>query len=127
MGTWHRGCFRSYSWRNPICGHHVSHHNFRYDGGWLRIHDQETGLTTGVTGQQGMLTPPRHMISLPVCPEARVCPFISLTCNICLCLETDLCLVSLWTYIIDIYIHRVFYHILLLKSTLLSYRTMNVC
>jgi hypothetical protein len=33
----------------------------------------ELGLTAGVTGRQGILTPPRHMIPPLVCPEGRVC------------------------------------------------------
>ena len=39
------------------------------------------GLTADATGQQGMLTPPRHLIPPPVCPGVRVSPFIYLTCN----------------------------------------------
>ena len=35
---------------------------------------QDYGLTAGVTGQQGMLTPPRHLIPPLVCPEVRDCP-----------------------------------------------------
>ena len=34
----------------------------------LRLPDQDYGLTAGVTGQQGMLTPPRHLIPPLVCP-----------------------------------------------------------
>ena len=50
------------------------------------IHDHETGLTAGVIDQQGMLTPPRHLIPLP---GIRVSPFISLICNFYLCFEID--------------------------------------
>jgi hypothetical protein len=32
------------------------------------------GLTAGVTCQQGMPTPPRHLIPYMVYPEVRVCP-----------------------------------------------------
>jgi hypothetical protein len=35
------------------------------DGGSPHIHDQETGLMVGVTNQQGMLTPPKHLIPPP--------------------------------------------------------------
>ena len=31
------------------------------------------GLTVGVTGQQGMLTPPRHLIPPLVYPGPRIC------------------------------------------------------
>jgi hypothetical protein len=34
------------------------------DSGYLLIYDQGTGLMVGVTGRQGMLTPPRHLIPL---------------------------------------------------------------
>jgi hypothetical protein len=64
------------------------------DNGQLHIHDQETGLMAGVTGRQGMLTPPKHLIPPPVRPGVRVSPFISLTYNSYLCLKTDHCLVS---------------------------------
>jgi hypothetical protein len=33
----------------------------------------ELGLTAGVTGRQGMLTPPRHLIPSLVFPEVSVC------------------------------------------------------
>jgi hypothetical protein len=46
-------------------------------------------VTVGATGQQGMLTPPRHLIPSPVYPAVLVSPFISLTCNSYLRLETD--------------------------------------
>jgi hypothetical protein len=35
----------------------------------------------GVTGRQGMLTPPRHLIPPPVFPGVRVSPFVYMTCN----------------------------------------------
>jgi hypothetical protein len=54
----------------------------------------EMGLTVGATGQQVMLTPPRHLIPPPVFPGVRVSPFISVTCKSYLCLETDHSLVS---------------------------------
>jgi hypothetical protein len=34
-------------------------------------------ITAGVIDQQGMLTPPRHLIPPPVYPGAGVSPFIS--------------------------------------------------
>jgi hypothetical protein len=42
----------------------------------------ENRLTEGVTGRQGMFTPPRHLIPPLVCPEVCVCPtfwFVFLT------------------------------------------------
>ena len=45
-----------------------------FDYGLFRLPDQDYGLTAGVTGQQGMLTPPRHLIPPLVCPEVRDCP-----------------------------------------------------
>ena len=44
------------------------------DYGLFRLPDQDYGLTEGVTGQQGMLTPPRHLIPPLVCPEVRDFP-----------------------------------------------------
>ena len=44
--------------------------------------------------QQGMLTPPRHLIPPPVYPGVRVSPFISLICISYLYFETDHSLVS---------------------------------
>jgi hypothetical protein len=38
----------------------------------------EMGLTAGATGQQGILTPPRHLIPPPVYPGVCVGPFIFL-------------------------------------------------
>jgi hypothetical protein len=34
------------------------------------------GLMAGVTGRQGMLTPPKHLIPPLVYPEVRVCPIL---------------------------------------------------
>jgi hypothetical protein len=36
----------------------------------------QTGVTADVTGRQGMLTPPRHLIPPLVYPEVRVCPIL---------------------------------------------------
>jgi hypothetical protein len=66
-----------------------------FDGGSLRILDLKTEITAGVTDQQGMLTPPRHLIPLPVYPGVLVRPFISLICNSYLCFEPDHCLIYL--------------------------------
>jgi hypothetical protein len=38
----------------------------------------EIGLTAGVTGQQGMLTPPWHLIPSLIYSEVRVRPFSDL-------------------------------------------------
>jgi hypothetical protein len=51
-------------------------------------------LTAGVIDQQGMLTPPRHLIPPPVYLGVRVSPFISLIYISYLCFETDHSLVS---------------------------------
>ena len=48
------------------------------------------GLTAGVTGQQGMLTPPRHLIPLLVFPGVRV----SLIFNV------DYLMYLIWTLIL---------------------------
>jgi hypothetical protein len=45
-----------------------------FDYGLLRLPDLEIGLAVGVTGQQGMLTPPSHLILPLVCPGVHVCP-----------------------------------------------------
>ena len=45
-----------------------------FDYGLFRLPDQDYGLTADVTGQQGMLTPPRHLIPTLVCPGVRDCP-----------------------------------------------------
>jgi hypothetical protein len=47
------------------------------------------GHTVGATCQQGILTPPRHLIPPPVFPGVYVSPFAYLTCNSSLNLETD--------------------------------------
>ena len=39
----------------------------------LTTAEQDDGLAAGVTGQQGMLTPPGHLIPPLVCPGIRVC------------------------------------------------------
>jgi hypothetical protein len=57
----------------------------------------EMGFTVGATGQQGMLTPPRHLIPPPVFPGVRVCPFVYLTCNFYLNFKTDYSSVS-WPF-----------------------------
>ena len=44
------------------------------DYGLFRLPDQDYRLTAGVTGQHGMLTPPRHLIPLLVCPGVRDYP-----------------------------------------------------
>jgi hypothetical protein len=38
----------------------------------------EIGLTAGVTGRQGMLIPPRHLIPPLINSEVSVCPFSDL-------------------------------------------------
>jgi hypothetical protein len=48
----------------------------------------------GVTGRQGMLTPPWYLIPPLAGPVVRVRPFIYLTCNSNLGFETDYSLVS---------------------------------
>ena len=44
------------------------------DYGLLRLHDQDVGLTAGVSGRQGVLTHPTHLIPLQEYPGIRVCP-----------------------------------------------------
>jgi hypothetical protein len=56
---------------------------------WLMAFVFKMGLTVGATGQQGMLTPPRHLIPPLAGPRVRVSPFIYLICNSFLCFETD--------------------------------------
>jgi hypothetical protein len=63
----------------------------------FRIHDNRTGLAVGVTGQQGMLTPPRHLIPPSFFPRVRVSPFVYLTCNSYWNFETDYSSVS-WPF-----------------------------
>jgi hypothetical protein len=43
------------------------------DYGSNRLPELELGFTAGVTGRQGILTPPRHLIPSLVYPEVRVC------------------------------------------------------
>jgi hypothetical protein len=46
---------------------------------WLNTYglpELELGLMVGVTGRQGMLTPPRHLIPPLVYPEVRVCTIL---------------------------------------------------
>ena len=57
------------------------------------IDDPETWLTAGVTGLQGILTPPWHLIPPPVFPGVRVSPFG----NSYLYFETDYSSVS-WPF-----------------------------
>jgi hypothetical protein len=53
---------------------------------WRRITSHsESGYWAGVTGRQGMLAPPRHLIPPPVFPVVCSSPMISLTCNSYLC------------------------------------------
>jgi hypothetical protein len=54
-------------------------------------------MYAGVTGRQGMLTPPRHLIPPPVFLGVRVSPFLYLTCNSYLNFETDYSSVS-WPF-----------------------------
>jgi hypothetical protein len=58
-----------------------------FDSGYLRIHDVETGLMVGMTGQKGMLTPPRHLVPSPVYLGNSPI-FFSLTCNSYMCFQT---------------------------------------
>ena len=67
------------------------------DYGSYRLSNAEIGLTAGVTGQQGMLNPPRHLIPPPVYLGVRVSPFVYLTCNSYLNFETDYSSVS-WPF-----------------------------
>jgi hypothetical protein len=55
------------------------------------------GHTADATGQQGVLTHPRHLIPSPVFPGVRVSPFLYLTFNSYLNLETDYSSVS-WSF-----------------------------
>jgi hypothetical protein len=48
--------------------------SFRQNAVWCVSYQLELGLIAGVTGRQGMLTPPRHLIPPLVYPEVRVCP-----------------------------------------------------
>ena len=44
----------------------------RFDYGLLHLPDHNNRLTAGVSGRQGMLTPPRHLIPHLVCPGVRI-------------------------------------------------------
>jgi hypothetical protein len=54
----------------------------------------EKGLLAGETSQQGMFTPPKHLIPPPAFPGVRVSPFVYLTCSSHLDFETDYSSVS---------------------------------
>jgi hypothetical protein len=56
---------------------------------WLLNFAIEIGQTAGATDQQGMRTPPMHLIAHPVFLGVHVSPFVYLTCNSYLSLETD--------------------------------------
>ena len=47
--------------------------NIAFDYGLLRLPDLDYWFTAGVTGQQGMLTPPWHVFPHIVYPDVRVC------------------------------------------------------
>jgi hypothetical protein len=64
---------------------------------WLLNFAIEMGHTAGATVQQGMLTPPRHLIPPPVFPGVRFGQFVYLTCNSYLNFETDYSSVS-WPF-----------------------------
>jgi hypothetical protein len=64
------------------------------DLGPRRFINHGTGFTASVIDQQGMVTPPRHLIPPPVYPGVRVSPFISLTYIPYLYFETAYSLVS---------------------------------
>jgi hypothetical protein len=48
------------------------------DYGSYRLHDLEIVLTAGVTGRQGMFTPPGHLATSLVYPEVHVSSFYDL-------------------------------------------------
>jgi hypothetical protein len=62
-----------------------------FDRGLLPLPDLEIELTTGVTSQQGILTPPRHPIPPLVFPGVRV----SLICT------TDYSMHLIWALILS--------------------------
>jgi hypothetical protein len=98
-----------------------------FDGRSLRIHDHDTGLTAGVTGQQGMFALSMHLIPLPLCPGVRVLPFISLTCNAYFCFEIDHCCVHIpWPFHCHfVYLEQV--HVCFLQyQCLTSSRSQNI-
>jgi hypothetical protein len=53
-----------------------------FDYGSNRLPELELGLTAGVTGRQGMLTPPRHLIPPLMFPWVRVSLIWSVGCSI---------------------------------------------
>jgi hypothetical protein len=54
------------------------HSDLDYSYSSYRLSNLEIGLTAGVTGQQGMLTPPCHLISPLIYSEVRVRSFSDL-------------------------------------------------
>jgi hypothetical protein len=48
------------------------------DYGSYRLFNLEIGLTAGVIDQQGMLTPPWHVIPTLIYSKVRVCQYFSL-------------------------------------------------
>jgi hypothetical protein len=56
-----------------------------HDYGSYRLLSLEIGLVVGVTGQQGMLIPPRHLIPPLIYSEVRVHPFSDLYYEIDYC------------------------------------------
>lgn len=51
-----------------------------FDYELLRLPNHNIGLTAGVTGQQGVLSPVRHLIPSLVCPGVRICLYF--LCNV---------------------------------------------
>jgi hypothetical protein len=90
MDTWFDcRCFRSTWLDSPILTADSSVHRLWAYRLWLPILKFEMGLTAGVTGQQRMLTSPKHLIPPPVFPGVRVSPCVYLTCISYLNFETD--------------------------------------
>jgi hypothetical protein len=56
----------------------------------IRLPELELGLTAGVAGRQGMLTPLRHLIPPPVYLEVRVCHILKFCISYRTC-EIDDC------------------------------------
>jgi hypothetical protein len=50
--------------------------------GWYRLSNVEISFTAGVTGRQGMLTPPSHLIPFLVFPGVRVSLIFTVDCSI---------------------------------------------
>lgn len=44
-----------------------------FDCGWIRLPDQNRGVTAGMTGQQDVLIPPRHLMF----PDISVCHILN--------------------------------------------------